>query len=343
MTIPGVEIIAELAQGFEGRPEQAHLLLRAAAAAGADAAKFHLVYADELASRDYKYFDLFRSLEMADQTWEGLATYSGELGIELHLDILGSRSLRLAERVGAAAVKLHATDLANLGLLRDVAASSAGRVLLGAGGAHLGEIETAVTILAAKPVVVLLGFQGYPTLDDANQIARVAHLGSLLARVHPDLRIGFADHAAPDGPTRYAMAATAIGAGATVVEKHLTLGRRMKLEDHESALNPDEFADFVRVVRGCASAIGTSTDADDFGMSEAEHGYRSMIRRHVVASRALPAGTTLERGDLALKRTSSTEATTDPSEACGRTLTRAIEKDAPILSADVAGPGGLPA
>jgi hypothetical protein len=44
-----VQIIAELAQGFEGRPEQARLLLRAAAAAGADAAKYQLVYADELA------------------------------------------------------------------------------------------------------------------------------------------------------------------------------------------------------------------------------------------------------------------------------------------------------
>jgi N,N'-diacetyllegionaminate synthase len=68
-----VEIIAELAQGFEGKPEQARLLLKAAAAAGADAAKFQLVYADELATPDYKYYELFRSLEMDDAIWAGLS------------------------------------------------------------------------------------------------------------------------------------------------------------------------------------------------------------------------------------------------------------------------------
>ena len=47
-----IEIIAELAQGFEGRPEQARLLIKAAASAGADAAKYQLVYADELATPD---------------------------------------------------------------------------------------------------------------------------------------------------------------------------------------------------------------------------------------------------------------------------------------------------
>ncbi|VUX54991.1 protein of unknown function [uncultured Woeseiaceae bacterium] len=45
-----LEIIAELGQGFEGKPEQARLLINAAAKAGADAAKYQLVYADELAT-----------------------------------------------------------------------------------------------------------------------------------------------------------------------------------------------------------------------------------------------------------------------------------------------------
>ena len=87
-----IEIIAELAQGFEGKAEQARLLLKAAASAGADAAKYQLVYADELATPDYKYYDLFCSLEMTDDVWMGLSTYARELGITLQVDIFGSRS-----------------------------------------------------------------------------------------------------------------------------------------------------------------------------------------------------------------------------------------------------------
>ena len=59
-----IEIVAELAQGFEGCAKQAKLLIKAAAKAGADAAKFQLVYADELATEDYEYYNLFSSLEM---------------------------------------------------------------------------------------------------------------------------------------------------------------------------------------------------------------------------------------------------------------------------------------
>ena len=48
-----LNIIAEIAQGFEGNFEQSKLLIKAAAKAGADTVKFQLVYADELATADY--------------------------------------------------------------------------------------------------------------------------------------------------------------------------------------------------------------------------------------------------------------------------------------------------
>ena len=53
-----VEIIAEMAQGFEGSFNQAKLLVKAAASAGANAVKFQLVYADELATNDYLHYNL---------------------------------------------------------------------------------------------------------------------------------------------------------------------------------------------------------------------------------------------------------------------------------------------
>jgi N,N'-diacetyllegionaminate synthase len=330
-----VEIIAELGQGFEGRPAQARLLMRAAAAAGADAAKYQLVYADELATADYKHYDLFKSLEMSDEMWEELGRYASELKIQLHLDIFGARSLQVAERVGAAAVKIHPTDIANVGLLEEVARSLAPRVLLGAGGTSAADLRRALEILTGKPVVVLLGFQTYPTPDDANQIARLRLLADRFGRMHPALTLGFADHAPPESPLRYALAATAIGAGAMLLEKHLTLGRGMQLEDFESALNPDEFAEFVQVVRGCAQAYGVSRDTDDFGMSESEKLYRRTIQRHVVARRPLEKGDTLGPADLTLKRTSAEHPITDLQRAYTKTLRRSVDASAPILAADL--------
>lgn len=330
-----VEIIAELAQGFEGKPEQSRLLMKAAAAAGADAAKYQLVYADELATPDYKYYELFRSIEMDDNVWNGLAVYAGQLGIKLYVDIFGARSLQLAEKIGVAVVKLHGTDIANLGFLQQVARSAVPKVLLGAGGAHAGELERAIEILANKELVVLLGFQGYPTPNGTNQIARLRLLIERWREKHPKLSFGFADHAPPDSPLRYALAATAIGAGATTVEKHLTLGKVMKLEDHESALNPDEFAEFCEVMRACAEAYGTAQAREDFGMSEAEQGYRKMIRRHVVTGHAVAGGTRLSPADLVLKRAGAERVITDLEAVYGKTLKRSLAANVAVAPSDI--------
>jgi len=330
-----LEIIAELAQGFEGRYEQARLLLKAAASAGADAGKFQLVYADELATPDYKYYDLFTSLEMNDDEWQGLAEYAKELDIKLYVDIFGKRSLALSEQIGLSVVKLHGTDISNVGLLEQVATSSVPKIMLGAGGAFASELERALEMLASKEVIVLLGFQGYPTPNASNQIARVRLLVDKYNKSRANVTIGFADHAPPDRPVRYALAATSIGAGATVIEKHLTLGQVMKLEDYESALNPDEFSEFCEVMNECVDAFGVTGDSESFGMDESELGYRKMIRRHVIASRDLSIGTCLSSEDLILKRCSSEQVITDLELTYGKTLKHAVNANSPLSPSDI--------
>lgn len=330
-----IQIVAEIAQGFEGCADQARLLMRAAAKAGADAAKYQLVYADELATPEYKYYELFKSLEMPDEAWLDLSKYAREQNIELHLDIFGMRSLSLAESISASAIKIHGTDISNIGLLNSVAKSSIRNIFLGAGGALHSEIINALSLLKNKNVVVLLGYQGYPTEVETNQISRVNFLSNRLAGNGGGVQIGFADHAQPDTPLRYGLAATAVGAGATVIEKHITLGKIMMLEDHESALNPDEFEEFVQVVRACAEAYGEVVDNDDYGMAEAEFAYRKAIRRHVVTADQIPVDKALSPADLVLKRTAAENPLTDLSDAYGKKTLRILDANQAVLPEDL--------
>ena len=329
-----IKIIAELAQGFEGKPEQAQLLVLAAARAGADAVKLQLVYADELCTPEYKDFNLFESLEMSDQVWKALATSAKQMDIELHFDVFGLRSLALAESLGAQAVKIHGTDMGNLGLLKAVARSGVPQVLLGAGGGIRSEIDQAVELLAGKQIAVLLGFQGYPTPNEANQIDRVRVLAKVFSS-RPHVTIGFADHAPPNSPLSLALPATALGAGAKIFEKHLTLGQIMKLEDHEAALNPDQFNEFVIALRACADALGDTMSSPDFGMSEAEQDYRQWTRKHVVACQPIKAGTFINPDSVVLKRTPSKDILTDLDSVYGRRVLRDIPVNQPISPADI--------
>tara|TARA_B100000795_G_scaffold234805_1_gene194142 strand:+ start:9770 stop:10771 length:1002 start_codon:yes stop_codon:yes gene_type:complete len=300
-----MKIIAELAQGFEGNLTKAKLLVNAAASSGADIAKLQLVYADELATPDYLHYKLFKGLEMPDSSWKELFEYSNELNIELNFDIFGTKSLNLCQKIGIKGVKLHGTDTTNIGLLNEVAESNIKNVYLGVGGSNLKEIELAISILKSKNIVLLLGFQSYPTPNNDNQISRVSYLKEYLYKKNNNVEIGFADHPDPNSSLGIALAATAVGAGATVIEKHLTLGKIMKMEDHESALNADEFDDFTKTIRNCFLALGHTVSSDDFGMSNSEKDYRKMIRRHVTSSIDLKKGTVLTSKNLVLKRTAA--------------------------------------
>jgi N,N'-diacetyllegionaminate synthase len=323
-----MKIIAELAQGFEGNLTQAKILLKAASTSGADIAKFQLVYADELATSDYIHYKLFKSLEMSDNEWKDLYDYSREFKIELNFDIFGKKSLKLSEKLGIKGIKLHGTDITNIGLLREVAKSKIKKIYLGAGGSNLDEIKLALSILKNKNIILLLGFQSYPTPDCDNQISRVSYLKNILG--NGNVEIGFADHANPNSSLSIALAAIAIGAGSTVIEKHLTLGKVMKLEDHESALNPDEFSNFTKTIKLCYKALGLISTSNDFNMSKSEKSYRKMIRRHVTSSRDIKKDTVILAEDLVLKRTSSEIFIHDINTVLNKIVSEDIKKNTAI-------------
>ncbi len=330
MNINKIQIIAEIAQGYEGNPTYSQLFVKAAAASGADAVKFQLIYADELATPDYKYYNLFKSLEMSDEDWRNIANLAIENNIALHLDIFGEKSIHLAEALDVEAVKIHGTDVANKRLLNIVSQTKIKQVILGAGGALQSEISVALDILKNKEVILLFGFQSYPTANSDNHINRIKLAIDIFSKQHPFLKIGFADHANPETNIHLGLGVMAISSGAVVLEKHLTLAKSMKMEDHESALNPDEFLEYVNFIHECAKALGIVSLDNDFGMSESELGYRKMIRRHVVTIDAVLQGDVFRIENLALKRTSSIQALTSISEAEGKKSSKFIPPNSPV-------------
>lgn len=329
-----VEIIAEIAQGYEGNKNHAKLLLQAAAKSGATVAKFQLVYADELATPDYKYFNLFKSLEMTDQVWKDLKNYASQLNINIYFDIFGSKSLSLSEKLNIEAVKIHGTDIANIGLLQDVAKSKIQKIILGAGGAHLEEIDQAVKILSNKEILIFHGFQGYPTKDNCNQISRIGIFKKYFYE-YKNVSFGFADHASPDSESSFVLPVLAIGMGATYLEKHLTLAKSLKMEDYESALNPDEFLKFTAIIKNAISSLGNAKLTSNFSMTSDEKKYRKAIRRHVVTKNKIKIGVPIEPKDLTLKRTSAKDSLTDIKSILNKKLKRSIDINKPILKKDI--------
>ena len=322
-------IVAEAAQGFEGDLKLACLLVRAAAAAGADAVKFQLVYADEIATPDYKYYDLFKKLEMSPQAWGLVSKEARKLGIKLYFDVFGARSFRQALSLKASGLKIHATDFYHDALL-EKALQSGLNVLIscaGLGEQDLFDLFERHPGAQAPHVTFLHGFQAEPTPLAANNLNRLLSLSAICRPAG----IGFMDHS--DGAKEDALdlSLLALPLGISVLEKHITLDRELRLEDYVSALPPSGFKAFVTKIRKYGKALGSLEIQP--GKMEAE--YRLRSAKVLVAAKNLKKGAIFKMKDIKLLRVAKQESMPtllDPRKALGARLRVGIAKHSPILS-----------
>lgn len=309
-----VKIIAEAAQGFEGDESLACLLVRAAASAKANAVKFQLVYADELGTPEYPYFNLFRKLEMSDKAWSKVAAEAQRLGPKLMFDVFGARSVSLAGQLGAAGVKIHTTDFFNHNLVRQ-ALSNFDTVYFSAGGITVDDVEAFLSMHGsdgAEKLVMLYGFQAEPTPLVENNLRRLASLRERF----PALRLGFMDHCGGDTDEGAWLAAVCLPYGIEVIEKHITLDASLQLEDYVSAVGPQEFRRFVGRIRAAEAALGRAS----LEPTEAECAYRRKVVKKVIATRDLAEGDVIPADDVTLLRGALVEAPAD-----GKTMVERLE------------------
>ena len=329
-------IIAEAGVNHDGSIERARQLVHAAAESGADAVKFQTFHADAIASAtaaqaayqqerapSASQREMLRGLELPDDAWPVLrddATSHGLLFLSTPFDV---RSARLLADLGVEAFKVGSGDLTNLVLLRVLAAI--GRPLLvSTGMATIAEVDAAVADLRAHgdpPLVLLHCTSAYPAaVSDAN-LRAIA-----VMRERYGVPIGYSDHTLGTGAA--VLAATL---GAAVIEKHLTLYQAAPGPDHAASLEPAGFVAMVHAVREAAAALGSGEKEP----AAAELETRSVVRRSLVAARAVPAGHELTTEDLDALRPADGISPLRLDEVVGRRAARDLAPGQPLLPGDL--------
>jgi N,N'-diacetyllegionaminate synthase len=329
-----VEIIAEIAQGYEGNPTLANFLAKASVKADADAVKYQLVYADELATPDYKFYDLFKSLEMSEDIWEGIATFVKGCGKKLYFDIYGNRGLELAKKLHADGIKLSTTEFYNDYLVRQVLLCFK-KIFIGIGGVPLKDIEAFIekhAIDSGIDLCFLYGVQNSPTELEDNNILRIKYLKDRF----PNMNFGFMDHTNGALEEALILPLLTLPLGITTIEKHITLDRVLEIEDYISALPPTRFQKFVKLVRNFEAVLGRS----DMDLTDKEKNYKQRAAKVVVASQDLAAKTKLGYEHIVLKRVgvyiNEDEQHNGLSEVVNKLIITDVKMNQPILKSDLA-------
>lgn len=323
------KIIAEIAQGYEGKPDYCAAYVKAAAKSKVDAVKFQIVYADDVAEPGYQYYDFYRTLEMDVAVWQKTRAAAKDAGVAFFCDVSGYRALDVAQQIAPDGIKIHSSNFFNRALIGK-AKALAPTIFISIGGAKIEEIDVLVDLFRRSgdvgKLVLLYGFQSEPTPTERSGLGRLP----MLIDRYRDVKIGYLDHTEGGKEDTVTVSAMAMALGASWIEKHLTLDRHLEVEDYVSGLEPAEFSAYVSSIRRLASALGGA----DFALSDLELGYRDKSVKKLVSARALPAGHKIELSDIVFKRTPRIPAFKgfhDPSLIVDRRLRNPLAAGDPIL------------
>lgn len=242
----------------------AKLMIEKAKSAGVHAVKFQTYKAETLAVKDSPYYwdineeptrtqyELFKKFDsFGEREYEELYRLASTLGIEFlstPFDVFAADYLDKFMNV----YKISSSDLNNLKFIEYLARKNK-PIILSVGASCEEEIGRAIKIIRSvndKFLVLMHCVLEYPTLYEHANLNKIV----TLARKFPDAIIGYSDHTKPD--EHYDVIKTAYNLGALVIEKHFTLDKTLKGNDHYHAMDFDDACkiisslEYLEIIRG---------------------------------------------------------------------------------------------
>jgi len=290
-----IHLIAEIANSHEGKFDSAIKLIDAASDSNADIIKFQIFKANELLESEHENFKLFKKLEFNFSQWSKLIKYAKSKKLLVFTDVFGIKSAQLAYKLKVHGYKIHTSDITNP-LLLDFFSKLQTTILLSTGGVNIKEISNALEKLNSnsKEIVLMHGFQGYPTKYSDLHLSRIKTLKKEFG-----FPVGIMEHVSGNSEISLIAPLLGISLGATIIEKHLTLDRSLKGIDHFSSLNPDEFKKLSSLIKITKQSLGKN----ELIFSKNELEYRLKHKKNTIAKNTIKPNQKLHSNLFLYKRT----------------------------------------
>lgn len=286
-------IVAELSANHNGSLEHALDVVDAVAAAGAHVLKLQTYTADTLT------LDVDRPefrIDASGSLWEGRTLYDlyeegstpwewhapitnrcRELGLDWFSSPFDPTAVDFLEELDVPAYKIASFEVVDLPLIRR-AASTGKPLVISTGMAALAEIDDAISAAreaGCAELVLLQCTSTYPTTPGNSNLATIPHLAEAFG-----CSVGLSDHTLGVG-----VPLAAVGLGAVLIEKHVTLRRADGGVDGAFSLEPDELRDLVEESERAWQAVGHV----HYGPVRAEQASLA-LRRSLYITRDLKSG-----------------------------------------------------
>jgi sialic acid synthase SpsE len=290
-----VYIIAEISANHNRDKGVVRELIDTAAEAGFDAVKFQTyepleVFSGKISARDVNYhhvygdrqwWEIARDDILMPREWFGeMFGYARAKNLQVFSTVHSVKDAEFVLQFDPPVFKVASIDVSYTSFLKGLAAFKK-PIILSTGMHYLGEIEAAVEAVRSQgnnEIAILHCVSCYPPEPETVNLRNIVMLEKAFG-----LPVGFSDH-----HTENYLDMAAVALGACIIEKHVTLDRKMKGVDHPFSMEPDDMRDLVKGVRQAELALGTYNRS----ISEDEMQSRRLVRRSVTAR------TDIKKGDI---------------------------------------------
>lgn len=225
-------------------------------------------------------------LELNDEQHFEVFRYAKSKGLEFVETLCAKGCLSMLGLFTPDRLKVASRDLTNLPLLEAMAETKI-PIILSTGMTGKKELDEALEIITKyhSNISILHCLSQYPSEYQNINLLSI----QFLKDNYPQYIVGYSDHS-----IGILMSAVAVGMGAEIIEKHITLDRNMKGTDHRGSLEPEGIWRMVRDIRNTEYAIGK------YGIfvSDTVKTTRIKLERSIATLRSIGVGELITEADL---------------------------------------------
>lgn len=289
-----IKIILEAGVNHNGSLVRAKKMIKIAKKVGADYVKFQSFITDELVLENAKLanyqkknlrrkitqYHMLKKLEISKKTTKSLINYCKKNKIKFLSSVFGIKSFNILHALNVNEIKIPSGEINNIPLL-DHISNYKKKIILSTGMANLDEVEIAIKTLtkkkiSIKDITILHCNTDYPTkLNDVN-LKAMTEMGKKF-----NVRYGYSDHT-----NSQLVPIVAATLGATIIEKHFTLSKKLSGPDHKASMNIQETNQMLKNLENTIIILGKSKKE----VTASEKKNIKIVRKSVYASKFISKG-----------------------------------------------------
>jgi sialic acid synthase len=225
-------------------------------------------------------------LELSDEEHFEVYKYVKEKGLDFVETLCAVGCLSILRYFSPDKLKVASRDLTNLPLLQAMAETKI-PIIVSTGMAGKKELDEAIEVITKyhSNLSILHCVSQYPTEPKNVNLNTIKYL----LNNYRDFVIGYSDHT-----IGISTPVAAVAMGAKIIEKHITLDRRMKGTDQAGSLGPDGVYRMVRDIRILDQSMGIE---DIFIVPETASA-KEKLERSIATNKTIKSGTVITEADI---------------------------------------------